>query len=86
MASKNIFITRPKKVWTYIFLKCQRSCFKFLVIESGYFSTSVHHCGDDAYHSSIEISGCNSFKISHDVSGPRKKYISVTHFERLMTN
>jgi hypothetical protein len=39
-----------------------------------------HLCGQDLYKSKYEFDLPNNFKITHAVKGPKKDYVSVTHF------
>ena len=41
-----------------------------------------HSCGCDMYHSEYKFFLNGAFEILHKVRGPKKNYISKTHFKR----
>jgi hypothetical protein len=50
--------------------------------EVGFAATSTHFCAPDRYESLYEFRRDGSFAVEHVVSGPRKSYISRTHYRR----
>lgn len=44
---------------------------------------AVHHCLDDTYLSTYVMEPGGTFSIRHEVSGPQKGYVSLTHFRRI---
>jgi hypothetical protein len=49
---------------------------------AGLIGGATHLCGDDRYDSRYEFHADDTFTIEHRVSGPRKRYTSVTCYTR----
>ena len=55
---------------------------RFACTQAGVRAEAIHVCGEDRYASEYLLGPKRSFSIRHTVLGPRKKYVSVTHFLR----
>ena len=46
---------------------------------------ATHHCGDDFYDSEYVFKANGTFQIKHKVVGPKKNYVSITNYRKVIS-
>jgi Family of unknown function (DUF6314) len=85
-ATRHYFYRQEEDGLAIFFDEARSQLFHRLVLDQsdrGLIGTDLHLCAPDRYDSRYEFRDDGSFAITHVVQGPRKSYVSRTHYLRL---